>query len=203
MKKLGNIVSQKSDLRLMNKVGFIHYCSDISDIIADIPTLIIGWNYVKTLYPDIPLSILKEKIDDNIWWCFSPTEKNTKHIECVEEFYQTIINIIKDKIPYYFINVFDLSISDTKEIISILNSDTSVTCYVHYNRFMYIYIDNQVLGFNLEDIEYMGISKNRVFKYFYNNRNKSIFYSADFIQKEIMQIIKNNLYLIPVFYDKN
>ena len=197
--KLGNIVVQKSDLRLMNKVDFIHYTSDLSDIIKDLPTLIIGWNYVKTLYPDIPLSILKEGINEKTWRCFSPMEKNTKHIECVEEFYRNIIDRIKDKISYDFVNIFNVSMSDIKEIISILNSNTRVICYVHY-QFMYVYFNDRVLGFSLDDIEYAGISKDRVLKYFYNNRNNCIFYKADFISNEIMQIIKNNLYLIPVFY---
>jgi len=200
IRKLGNIVAQKSDLRLMNKVSFIHYTEVMTDIINDIPTLIIGWNNVKRLYPDTPLSILKEKIDNKTWWCFSPQEKNTKHIECVSEFYQTIIEIIKEKIPYHFINIFELTLSETKEIISTLNSNTRVVCYVHYN-FMYVYINNEVLGFNLEDIEYLGIPKNKILKYFYNNTNNSIFYKADFLQEEVMQIIQNNLYLIPIFYE--
>ena len=200
-KKLGNIVAQKSDLRLMNKVDFIHYTNDSSDIITTLPTLIIGWNYVKKLYPDIQLSILKEKIDNNTWWCFSPIEKNSKHIECVEEFYRTVIDIIIKKTPYNFVNVFNVCASNLKKIISVLNSNTRVICYVHYN-FMYIYYDNQVIGINLEDVEYIGIPKDKILKYFYNNMNNSIFYKADFIQDEIKKIIRNNLYLIPVFYEK-
>ena len=200
IKKLGNIVGQKSDLRLMNKVDFIHYTNDMLNIIENIPTLIIGWNNVQTLYPNTQLSILNENIDDKTRWCFSPMEKNTKHIECVAEFYQHIINTIKNTTEYTFINIFDMCLSDVKEIISILNSNTHVICYVHYNKFMYIYVNDQVIGFNLEDIEYVEIQKNKIFKYFYNNPNNRIFYKVDFIQDKIMEIIKNNLYLVPVFY---
>ena len=198
VKKLGNIVAQNSDLRLMNKVDFIHYSNDISNIIPDIPTLIIGWNYVKTLYSEIPLSILKENIDEKTRWCFSPMEKNTKHIECVKEFYQHIICKIKNNIPYHFVNIFEISLSDAKKIISVLNSDTRVICYVHYN-FMYVYFHGQVFGFNLDDIEYVGISREKVLKYFYNNKRNTIFFKVDFIPNEILNIIKNNMYLIPVF----
>jgi len=201
VKKLGNIVGQKSDLRLMNKVDFIHYANDMSNVIEDIPTLIIGWNYVKTLYPNTPLSILKDKVNEKTWWCFSPMEKNTKHIECVGEFYRNIINTIKDNTPYNFINIFNMNITNIKEFIFILNSNTHVICYVHYG-FMYVYFNNQVYGFNIEDIEYIGIPKNKILKYFYGNSNNSIFYKADFINKEILEIINNNLYLIPVFYGK-
>ena len=38
-----------------------------------LPTLIVGWERVKKLYPKA--SILKKKIKDNLYWTFSPTEK--------------------------------------------------------------------------------------------------------------------------------
>jgi hypothetical protein len=74
MKYIGNIVT-KSKIEVSS---FFNVTSDFNSIDTNTPTLIIGWSYVKELFPE--QDILNEKINDNVLWTFSKREKRYIHL---------------------------------------------------------------------------------------------------------------------------
>ena len=52
---------------------FFNVVDDENKLIDGIPTLIIGWDSVKSLYGDI--NILDKKVKDNIYWTFGKRER--------------------------------------------------------------------------------------------------------------------------------
>ena len=52
---------------------FFNVVDDENKLIDGIPTLIIGWDSVKSLYGDI--NILDKKVKDNIYWTFGQRER--------------------------------------------------------------------------------------------------------------------------------
>lgn len=63
----------------------------------DIPTLLIGWNYVKHNFPKI--NILDKQIDDNLFWTYSKSEMEKIFHQEVEEFF---VDSIKKWLPSDF-----------------------------------------------------------------------------------------------------
>lgn len=74
MRYIGNIITNSS----IETSKFFNVVSDLKNIDISIPTLIIGWDNVKKLYPE--QNILNNKINENISWTFSKREKDRKSV---------------------------------------------------------------------------------------------------------------------------
>ena len=69
------------DLEYIN-VHYDNFALELIETISfteeqDLPTLIIGWNKVREIFPE--QSIDNPKISDNLFWTFSLTEKDGKN----------------------------------------------------------------------------------------------------------------------------
>src|SRR5690242_15394285 len=67
--KIGNIVSPTA----ISVSEDFNVVESIDDIIAGLPTLIIGWDYIKQHFPDY--NILNRTLGPEIFWTFKRTEK--------------------------------------------------------------------------------------------------------------------------------
>jgi hypothetical protein len=192
--QLGCIVIESKYRRVIEQVPFINYTESVPDDISN-PVLIIGWNRIKTLYPE--QSIINHQISDNIWWTFNPNERRTDYEKHLKMFYKKIFNTIKQLVTYRFINVFELGYHEASSFIKMVKAGDCYI-YVHMNSFIYIYkrYGSTVFGVNLDDIEYMGIKTNDVIRMFYNSHN-IIKYDLSFIPGDIKEITNDDKYLIP------
>ena len=80
---IGNIVSQvdiKAD-KLFNLI------KDINKIEPELPTLIIGWEFVKVIYGDNKPSILEKQISENVYWTFTKKERRVDYEEDIKKYY--------------------------------------------------------------------------------------------------------------------
>ena len=196
--KIANIVIEEKNEKFLKKVDFVEYFNSYKGI-PKRPTLIIGWEFTKSLFPSFSsLSILQKTITPLTSWTFSRTEKRNEFEKDITNFYIKIFENLKSQFEYRFINIFQTSYKEISNIIKIIKSPEKTNIYVFGNSFIYIYCNNVVYGINIDDIEYIGIQKNKILNIFYKTPNKIIFYNTDFIPKDILLLLRDNKMLIPL-----
>jgi hypothetical protein len=117
----------------------------------DIPTLIIGWNKVKKLFPN--QNIEKVKISDNLFWTNSISENEIKFKKDINSFFEfSIRNFFnQDIVTYdYFID------GDFKDYIA-KNIDITKRSFIYFHKkACYIYNSGKVCIISLLSLEYLG-----------------------------------------------
>ena len=66
---VGNIVTQSK----VNIDKYFNVVETMDAIIHGLPTLIVGWDIVKTIEPEV--DFITRKLSDNIFWTFKKTER--------------------------------------------------------------------------------------------------------------------------------
>jgi hypothetical protein len=201
MKYLGRVICNNRDMRLIEKLPFIEYSSQLN-LTEDIPSMVIGWEFVKTLFPDRELSILDHELTRIDSWCFSPVEKRVGYEKCINNFYNNIFQNIADNSSYHFVNIFDLDLNSPQWLEDIIPENGNA--FIEYDSFLYIQHNSNIIGVNLEDVNYVDISNNSVKKILYNKKNK-VFYDINVIPDNIKMILLNYKPLFPLilpYFDK-
>ena len=126
----------------------------------NIPTLIIGWDFVKKLLPDVNKSILNKKINDNLFWTFSSEEDLQDFNEDIDEFIDKLyLDYVRD-VNYVFIDpIFD-EVKNSKELIKLIENRKFDTTYFIEN-FIYSYnkSSREILGFDLNYLKFLNINE--------------------------------------------
>ena len=191
--KIGNIVSTTN----INVSEDFNVVQSLDDIIQGLPTLIIGWDYVKKNYPNY--DIIDRKLSDNLFWTFKKTERRDFHEEDIYKFVlNTYAGIVKN-ITYHFVDPFMLTRKSIIKILTKLKS-TKTIAYCH-DDMCYIYFDNIILGFNLSFLEFIGLNREKIIKRIIEKT--SIFLSKDniFIEyKQRVESLDNQVKYVPVLY---
>jgi len=195
--KIANIVIDKGR-KLLNDESFIFVTSELPENITS-PTLIVGWELVKRLFPN--QSILDKKIKDNLFWTFTKNEKRVEYDKDIIAFYRLILdNIILNNLEYYFFDIFKVSLFKIKNLINLIKSDIDKHIYIYASSFIYLYYEKYVIGISIEDLEYIGVSKDKILKLLYKNKFNHIFYNTDFISMNIWKVVSYNKVIIPYLH---
>ena len=100
---------------------FFNVVDDENKLIDGIPTLIIGWDSVKSLYGDI--NILDKKVKDNIYWTFGKRERRNVMEVDVQKFKRKAMSIVSNNVKYKFFNILTAK-NDKKKSFYALLKDT-------------------------------------------------------------------------------
>ena len=197
--KLANIVSNtKEDVSEEFNV-----VKSLDEIIQGLPTLIVGWDYIKANYPEY--NMLERKINDNLFWTFKKTEYREQHDEDIYNFsYNTYKNLVKD-VKYYFFDFISLSNVNIKKILKKLY-ESDLTSYHYTNEpkgldMVYIYSEKIIYGIDLNQLEYMGFTKEKIL-------NKIIGKSKTFLDENVIfieyekgiEFLDNKIKYLPFLY---
>ena len=183
---LANIVTR-------NKIeisSFFNVTNCISDIDIELPTLIIGWNLVKELFPE--QNILVSQINNNIYWTFSKREKRYQYEKDLETFIEKVRNEIDNRVNYRFFNYLTANDEKQKSFINYVNKGN---CSIYYNsRFLYVYNANDQLtiGISLNYLKYNGITISNFIKTLNTNNNNFIIDNLKYIDENSLSFIKDN-----------
>ncbi len=163
--KIVNII-YNDELVNHDELSYINYYkSENINIIVDndLPTLIVGWDIVKS--NDIEnVSILNnEIIKHKLYWCFSFNENKQKHINDVDYFSEIAIE-------YYFINKYNYKIIDPifdnihteDELFNIIKYPTVA---YNYKNMLYLLNDKDIYILNVDVFKYFSFNIKNIFKY--------------------------------------
>src|SRR3972149_1854996 len=116
--KIANIVSS-SKIEIDNSNNGFNIVKSITNIIPNLPTLIVGLDKIEKLRPDF--DIMEYKISENLFWTFSKNEKRDKYIEGLNYFITDVYNNLVSNIKYVYIDPIHYNFSKIKKIIKKIN----------------------------------------------------------------------------------
>jgi hypothetical protein len=194
--KIGNIVSPTtiSVSEDFNVVGAV------DKVIDGLPTLIIGWDYIKQNFPDY--NILNRTLGPNIFWTFKRSEKRDWFEEDLFNFTEHSYKSFISNTTYIFL---DLIIFSKKKVIKILRkiySSSHIISYEH-DSMIYIYLDNFIFGIDLNQLMFLDMNVEKI-----KTRIKRV--SSSFLTKEDIFIkyktrieyLDNQWKFVPYLYQK-
>ena len=193
MKPIANILTDKSFIN----DGIYNVVNNPDNLISGIPTLIIGWEYTKTFYPDA--NILNWEINSDTYWCFGKRERGQRYEETIIKFRNYAINRLIKSIKYKFINII-VKNDFYSSLLDILNLCDDMNAYVT-NDMLYLACSSGdvVYGISLRDIEYLGYNKKTIFSTLHNNKNLK-FVDYNELNWDIKNALRNCIYAVPCLY---
>lgn len=193
MQFIGNIVTDSSV-----KFGeLFNVVKDYKEIIHGIPTLIIGLEKTRGLFPEF--SIIDMSISDGVYWTFGQREKRNNYERDIERFKQICIHGLLNRIKYEFKNVLIMDNKEKMELFNIFNYEWAKCVYIK-DDVIYLWPtekENVVYGISLRDIEYEGGNKNKILTIINKSPWIKILKDGDDVPYSIVNLFKNNKYIIP------
>jgi len=133
-----------------DKVSYVEYVQNPTNFNFQLPTLIVGWNYVKSLNIKNNLNILDKKIKDILFWEFSFNEQKNNHINGVNNFAIGAPTLyFEHQYDYMVIDPIFNNIKNEEDLKFYFNSSIK-RVYNYNNENLFILTnENKILGFNL------------------------------------------------------
>lgn len=190
---LGYIVT---DRKLKNIDGFVGQVGDISLADSTKPILIASWKKAKQ--DPRYKGILDKKLDENLYWTFSPTESRSDYEEDLKIFYNIIYNNILNNINYYYINIFKLKYNNIKKLYNIILNSKEIKSIYLSRDILYIPYEGKVLGLSLQVLEYCKIPKEKIINKI-KEREIEVIEDDEKIVFKLSRQLGNKKYEIPYF----
>ena len=196
MKYIANILTDEQ----FNEAELYNVVRDSNDLIAGIPTLIVGWERTKSEYPDA--SIIEDKVSDNVYWTYGKYERRDKYETNIKKFQDLSFKKFVDSLDYVFYDVLLSTAEKLDSFLTSLLSEPTKTVYV-IRDMMYIYYSgtNKVVGLSLRDCDYIEDTlKKRIFSAIYNSKTVNLLKNNDEISHEVRLKAKGRAYILPYLY---
>lgn len=188
-----------TNIKTFKPLQFISLNS-IDNFINDenIPTLLVGKK--ELLDRGYELSVLNRQIASNIYWTYTKMEKRNIHETDVSSFYEIVFKKLYRDIKHTNISIYTMKYSILKNIVNILNDENLYKCIYIKKNHIYIYYNNNIVGFSLDEIKYIGVDITKVILLLTNSKNSEIITDDNFIKNEVKPYLKNKEYLTPYLY---
>jgi hypothetical protein len=117
----------------------------------NLPTLIVGWNKVKEIFPSQPIE--SHKINENLFWTYSITENEEKNKNDINSFFEYSIKKFFNKPLISYDAIIDGEIRDF-----LFNSiDKSKRSFIYFHKNVcYIYNNTNTYSISLPSLEFLG-----------------------------------------------
>lgn len=149
---VGNIISNEELTGIPNN---FNSCKDVPT--NELPTLIIGWELTKSLYPEA--SILRKKIKDNLYWTFSPTEKRSIFETDLKKYINKSYNDYIKKIKFFNIDPIIYKINSNEGLIEKIKNVAGGFTYLYVNKVVYVYHNFIIYSIDLDQLDFIGFDR--------------------------------------------
>ena len=194
---LGRIITKSKNVETIDFVDVTYDKSLVEN--CTIPTLTIGKKNAIELVGKENVHFLDKKIRDNLYWTFAKTEQRNEYEHDLKKFNDMVLKKIVSGIEYKNLNIFIEPISKIKKFIHFMNGSAKKVIYSSYSM-LYVYCKNTVYGISLSDLEYIGVTRKKIYSKLYKNKNNIIITNDYFLTKEIKKCINGNKILVPYVY---
>jgi len=190
MKSIANILTDG----LFENDGLYNVVKEPSGLIRGIPTLVIGWEKTRVLYPEA--SIIEWKIDDDTYWTWGNRERREVQERDLVRFRKIAFGRMISSLKYVFLNVFTATDTTIGSFMKSLSDKRKKTIYI-FNNMVYIYYEGNpnIIGVSLYDVEYAGMDIKKFFRFMYSGPNNM--FIKEEIPYKLRNELKNRVYVIP------
>ena len=191
---VGNIVSKYN----LNIDKYFNVVESLDNTIQGLPTLLIGWDIVKTIEPNA--DFIDKKLSKNIFWTFKKTERRDIFEEDLYNFIYYSYNLLIKNISYKFVDTIQMDDNELKLIFKTIKEYKKSIAY-KYGEMLYVYTQNNIYGIDLNLLKYMGLDYNKTI-----NKIKSdslVFLDNEEIlieYKDIIDMLNNEVKYVPYLY---
>jgi hypothetical protein len=191
---VANIVTKNN----LNIDKYFNVVESIDDIIKELPTLVIGWDIVKTINPNA--DFIDKKLSKNIFWTFKKTERRDIFEEDLYDFIYYSYNLLVNNIEYKFVDTIQMTDNELKNVFKTIKEYKKSIAY-KYGEMLYVYTQNNIYGIDLNLLKYMGLDYNKTI-----NKIKSdslVFLDNEEIlieYKDIIDMLNNEVKYVPYLY---
>lgn len=194
---IGNIISE-------NKLKFgdlFNNTDNVNDIDKNLPTIIIGREFFKKIFPNENTSIIERRFSNNMVWTFSKRERRIDYEKDISLFMESCVKNINNMLSYHYVNILTIDREKTKKLINFLTFTGKLHIYIHNNSFIYIYdkTNESVIGIDFNFIDYVNIDRKRIYKLLYG-KNNELFFDKSFIPDDLLKLTINNNMIIPYLH---
>ena len=196
MKYIANILTDEP----FSKNELYNVVSDTNKLIGGIPTLIIGWEKTKDIYPNA--SIIEWSVADNVYWTYGKYERRDKYEANIKKFQDIAFKKFIEKLEYVFYDVLTESQEKYESFLSSILSEKQKTLYT-INDMLYIFYagTNKIVGVSLRDCDYIDEGrKKKIFSAIYSSKTVHVLKNNEEIPKEIKYKAKDRLYILPYLF---
>lgn len=155
MIKIANIVSEIE----INIGPEFNYVNNVNDIDSGLPTLIIGYEFTKSLYGK--LDMINRKIDKEMFWTCTKKEYRKIFNSDVEDFINYSYRKVTSEINYYHLDLIQ-----EKRLFPIVKRILSMKNLIsfEYENMIYSYNieKNLIIGFDLNLMNYLDIDVEKI-----------------------------------------
>lgn len=189
--KLG-VIYYKDDLILHEKVKYIDYIKieDYTDIkFTKRPTLIIGWNIVKSKFMSV--NILNKKISDNIFWCFSFNEKKSDYVENINKFItEDVLNVFNTFSYKVLSPIFNEDLKNEQDYIKYFDDCDLNNIYVSPKQELSVLCDDIIYKLNLRELNFYKIKPVFILDYLSKKYNNFLYDRTGNVEKMYIEYFK-------------
>ena len=159
--KIANVIHQNE---LVNhiKSDYVNYFNEpkaYDDLDKSLPTLYVGWSFMKTCNPDNEIiqnaDILKKRIITNdLYWEFSFHESKPSHVKGVDKFAGLAPQFyFSPKYSYINLDPVIFQLRDVQDLMDVVPKDI-IKAFNYKNEMLYILKDNKISGIDLKMYEF-------------------------------------------------
>lgn len=196
MKYIGNVLTNKpfSDNELYNVVD------NQDKLIEGIPTLIVGWEFTKSFYPNADMFEPEIKYNE-VYWTYGKRERRSKYETNIVKFRKKSMELFVKSVGYEFVNMMLCSKEEKKQFLTTINKLDEIPIYLKYDM-VYIYDknNNKVYGISLRGIKYIGKDPKAFLSMFHKSKKARFIEIGDELSWETKNYLKNYQYIIPYLY---
>jgi hypothetical protein len=195
--KIGNIVS-KTKISVSEDFNVVESLDDIN---PELPTLLIGMDYVSKNYPDY--DITDRKLGPKLYWTFKKTENRSLQEDDINKFmYQAYLDLISD-VNYVYVDAILFGKQKLRKIIKKILSLTKSVVYKD-NNMIYIYGDKLIFGIDLKQLCFIDANINRIMSKIKHKCNVFLESNEILIEyKKNVERLENKVRYIPYLYSIN
>lgn len=172
-----------------------------TDIIPSMPTLIVGKKLAISIFGEDKVKILNKNIEGNVWWTYSRQELRSEYIKGINNFNAFVLEYIRKKITYKYVDVFSNSSENIKRLITFVYSNAPKVFYVT-DKMLYIYSKGCTYGVDLRECDYIGISRSKILQKVYNSPNRLYIDNKSFLGNDILEYADKYEYIIPYLFEE-
>jgi hypothetical protein len=193
--RLGNIVSKN---KITAPIDF-NVVTSIDDIDAELPTLVVGYDYVNKNYPDF--DILDISLSENVYWTFKRTEKRDKFEKDLSWFISKTYNELVKDLVYISVDPIQQKKRTILKIIRKIYSLNDKVTYIDDNM-VFIYSDKLIFSLDLKLYKFIGINTEKLINKLKNNSRLNV--TNEDIgkeEKDILFFLNNKKMYVPFLID--